>query len=359
MGRFAQGGGVDPNILAALQARMPRGGMPGSPPNPAGESPPWAPPAPQGGPWGTGPTDVMETPPAIMPPARGGQDLSGVQSRNGVQGVVGRGGNFQPLGAAAQRRMPPPAPPSGPIAMPGTPGPALPDTSYGPIRGNPDSGMPQGPFATTGDGPGSGIGPIRGNPDSGMPQAPFATTGDGPGSGIGLDMPQTSMVSADPRIMDVIDRVRMNPVEQPAQPFTKPQRPPRAPLGAVTNKAGKTDIAEAKGGGAMRPPSPAGKPTMPGIRPRNPPAGGVGGAQLPPGNPAKPGASSPPQQTGFEAAGPMGKPGMPPMQGAPEGPAFDDMLAKLRQQGGIGGTAVRPPGRRFAMGELLPGQVAR
>lgn len=81
----------------------------------------------------------------------------------------------------------------------------------------------------------------------------------------------------------------------------------------------------------------------------------------------------PPMQGGGE---PVGKPPMgggtfaPPVPGggmetkpqtgiAPatsaEGPAFDDMLEKLRRRGGIGGGGAK----RYAMGELMPGQIAR
>jgi len=325
MGRFAQGGGIDPNIMAAIQARMQQGGGgPGGMPTPGAEGRPWAPPM------GTGPTDAMEMPPAQLPQPRGRQNLSGATSA----GIVGRGGNLQPLGAAAQRRMPPQAPPSGPISAPV---PLTPDAGF-------RFDMP----------PQMDTPPGVGSPDN--PQGPVYSA-------------TTNQPQVNPAIMDVIDRVRMNSAEQPIRPAGPQIMPP------MQDKAGKRDIMDGKGGGrmggAMRPPGPVGKPPMKpggGIRPPGGVGGtgggggvrggGIGGASLPGGGSTK--LPQPPPGGGIEPV-PIGKPPVPmPMQGAPEGPAFEDMLAKLKQQGGIGGTAVRPQrGRRFAMGELLPGQVAR
>lgn len=69
---------------------------------------------------------------SVYPPPPQGQDLSKVSTQNGVQGIVGKGGNFQPLGQAAQTRLtgglpPPPEvkpavqPPTGMRTLPGGP----------------------------------------------------------------------------------------------------------------------------------------------------------------------------------------------------------------------------------------------
>jgi hypothetical protein len=92
-------------------------------------------------------------------PARGGrrpQDLSGVQSQNGQMGIVGRGGNFQQLGQAAQGRVNQATTDeagaqqqaSPPQAAPGAPGLQSPSvTASGQVSGPmaPPVGQPQRP----------------------------------------------------------------------------------------------------------------------------------------------------------------------------------------------------------------------
>jgi len=288
MGRFAGGGGLDPAILEALRARAAAGGdgfrMGGGP--------------------GQAPTPIPDDlpMPTPMPQRLGGrQDLGGATVQNGQAGVIGRGGNFQPLGRAAQGRLPPV---SGP-PMAGPDGGPPRDWGGTPVLGGPGGGgQPPGPVGlyTGGD-------LIQDT----MPQTPLSIGG-------GADGPM-----ADPRIMAVLDRIRMQP-------------PPTATTVSAPESVGSTI------GG------PTTRARVPGVRTR-PPAGAggaAGGAQLGgPAPPMKPGAPPPAPMGGGEAT-PMAKPpaAMPPMStqpmvsvGAPspEGPAFDDMLKKMRQRGGIGG----------------------
>jgi hypothetical protein len=238
-------------------------------------------------------TDEMPAAQVGMPPAqpRGRQDLSGAQ--NGT--IMGRNGGVQQLGAAATRRMA--APGAGATYGP----PALPGPSGG-IYANIDAGNPNGGGITSFD------------PATGVPAGPRLD--DQPGGG-------------DPRIAEIIDRVRMNPMEMP-QLQTGRMMPP-----GVTGRP-----ADVRPGAGARPrnPTPGGDAMM----------GGAGVASRNDGSKPRPGAVlGPPQQGEPVAKQPM-NPGITARPGAdfgpvqagpeekpvsPQGPAFDDMLSRLRSRG--------------------------
>lgn len=408
MGRFAQGGGIDPNILAILQqqAQQNGGGLQ------ADGSPGQMPMPPPGGQWNAPPPGQ---PP--MQPRGGGQDLAGVQTRNGQAGIVGRGGNFQPLGAAAQGRMPPPGG-SGPIMDPQQMPPSISQSGLGPT---PMGGYSGGTPVLMGGGPQlikdpnanhdfSGTPPINNSMgrtmSDQMPGGPM-TVHNGlptmqnargilmpPGAGTGPMMAGPGGPQVDPRIADAVDRARdsisgaggPNTMFRPAPgPGGARQPSPLPPGGGVGGSAGGRRPPTGGGiGGIGGPGAPQGKPTrlppLPGPGdsgpimaqpmpkpPGGPRLGGSGGfGPPPPVMDSMPNEASVTKQMGSGgnygdtpggakgfAMAPPGKPtdtptSMPSMSkpmvgptpdGGPsqEGPAFDDMMTRLRRAGGMGG----------------------
>jgi hypothetical protein len=293
VGRFAPNGAVmDPNILEALMAQQ------GFRMQPRGPGVLW------GGPGvGLG-DDVMGIPPNATPQnmtdlpmtvpmqPRSRQDLSGAV--NGT--IMGQHGGVQQLGAAAQRRLSPP----GPANMPVPPGL------------NPVDGTSLGPVSSTGDGPGTNLGGWR-PPVPGSPGDPNTYYRDAQGNitggtqigwnpSAGAGMPPTGPnLGGDPRLMEIIDRVRMNPVAPPMGATTRRVVPPgvMSRPGAGPGIAGTAAPAP---GGPMKPAAPA--------------------APLP-----EPAAGTPMAKPPMVAAAPMEKPV------SPQGPAFDDMVGRLRSSG--------------------------
>lgn len=268
MGRFAGGpGGIDPNIMEALRQRAQQNGA-----NPINMER-----------WGQPPVmsdDMGEMPPAqigagqpAVQPRPGRQDLSGVHGNT----ITGRGGHEQTLGRAAMSRLPAPVPP-----QPQFPGPS-------------------GPLVMPG---GAGQATVMPVPGDLMPTEPG-------GSPWGVDMPMGGP-NADPRLMEILDRVRGG--------FSG------GPVGGTAPHTSRI--------------------APPGVRSRPAAPTAAAGAAAPAGNAPKPGAATAPMPA--PAAGtPVGKlPAAPSLVAAsPEGPAFDDMMQKLKGGGGFTSMA---SGRRNA-----------
>lgn len=256
MGGFRRGGGPDPAVLEALRQRFAQD--PGGRPPQFDELP-------------------MQAEPLPKPMPRGGrQDLSGVQTRpDGSRFIMGRGGREQDLGRAAAGRVPPP--PSGPIAM--------------------DVNTPETTTMQIGD--------------PGMATARISQMEDGTPQPIDVGGPRV----ADPRIMEVLDRVR-------------------------------TQVTNVPGGGTRRalPPGLVGKPGAGGMA-------GRGGGPLSVRGTAGP---APALQAGKPTPAPNSGPFVPEPAGTPmakpsmEGPAFDDMLEKIKRRGGIAGGGAAAAGGGFS-----------
>lgn len=360
MGRFA--GGMDPNVLALLQQQGGGGGIGGQlMPGPDGHygpggyggvqspAPGWTNGGEANQSWGN---DVLPRPMPPQQPRGGAQDLSGVQTRNGQQGIVGRGGNFQPLGAAAQGRAP---------------GVTL-NTGSGPIM------SPPNPMGTIGGGAGAGSGPMGSppNPMSGMgPGAPLGGPG-APMSATGLPMQDTAPQSfmpggsngqVDPRISSVIDSIRNSPIGTmgPGSPMTT-TAPAPTPV-PVTRPAVRTMVPP-QGGGVQPPQDQTGtasRPTRQPPLPAPPQMGGVNstgsatqdtvakpqkpmGGFGPPPPPSGPIWANMPGGDAGDKGGAMNpaiqtKPQVPGAGPSTQGPAFDDMMARLRRAGGMSASA--------------------
>lgn len=174
----------------------------------------------------TGPPGLNRNTP-IMPPGLMAQGLP-VTSQGGVQGVMGRGGNFQALGESALSRLGrPPMPPTAPISMP-TPGGAA-------------------------DGEGMNVPGAMGRPVGPLPPDPWSSSVDRAGG------------MADPAAMGAMESMNKPSLAD----LYAPRGASPVPPGAFNPPAGRS-------------------PYPPGLYgPPGPPGGGVMGASGPPASPPR------------------------------------------------------------------------